>query len=412
MAKKKQETATLENEMTGAPVVEVKEIMEQTGEPEPVTEVTEVVSATAVTPEAEQTASPLEEVLPDLGIEDDDAQFPSTLVGTEIEMAQDGVAAAATDDKLISPLHADDAVPSAANATAGRPRLLKDLNLRELDRYLTPEEKAEWNAIYASYRSRSILTGAVMGVDRNVFKVQDRASGETLLKSVYSAVIINYRVKVLIPESEMWDENAKWAGHVLRSMVGAKIEYIIIDIDRENGIAIASRRLALPARRKYFDTAPQGHKIGDRLDCQVLAVGSVRCVVSCNGYDCSLDQAGMTYSSAYDLRELYRAGQEMTCILKEYGDGNFKISVKDATSNPFDGVEYRHPIGARREAVITGKYHGGVFVTLSDGLSILCNYSRLLCDEDFQVGDKIIVAIERYNFERKLVSGRIMGKLW
>ena len=38
------------------------------------------------------------------------------------------------------------------------------LDLTELDKDLSEEQRKEWNAIYASYRSRSVLTGRVAGI--------------------------------------------------------------------------------------------------------------------------------------------------------------------------------------------------------------------------------------------------------
>ena len=46
----------------------------------------------------------------------------------------------------------------------------EDLNLIELDKDLSEDQKKEWNAIYASYRSASILTGRVIGIDINKIK--------------------------------------------------------------------------------------------------------------------------------------------------------------------------------------------------------------------------------------------------
>ena len=45
-----------------------------------------------------------------------------------------------------------------------------DLNLLELDKDLTEQEKAEWQAIYASFRSGSVISGDVVGVDLHEFK--------------------------------------------------------------------------------------------------------------------------------------------------------------------------------------------------------------------------------------------------
>ena len=44
-------------------------------------------------------------------------------------------------------------------------RSFYQLDFNELDRDLSPEERQEWNSIYASYRSRSVLSGTIVGVD-------------------------------------------------------------------------------------------------------------------------------------------------------------------------------------------------------------------------------------------------------
>ena len=66
------------------------------------------------------------------------------------------------------------------------------------------------------------------------------------------AVIINYRVKVLIPETEVWYPGQERPPYVLRNMSGAETDYIILDVDREGGVAIGSRRMALAAQRHFF----------------------------------------------------------------------------------------------------------------------------------------------------------------
>ena len=41
---------------------------------------------------------------------------------------------------------------------------IRRLNLTELDKDLSEEERKEWNSIYATYRARSLLTGIVSGM--------------------------------------------------------------------------------------------------------------------------------------------------------------------------------------------------------------------------------------------------------
>lgn len=74
------------------------------------------------------------------------------------------------------------------------------LDLVELDKDLSEEQQKEWNAIYASYRSGSVLTGKVAGMDTTAITLKNKDTGEMEKKEINCLVIIGYRVKVLIPE--------------------------------------------------------------------------------------------------------------------------------------------------------------------------------------------------------------------
>ena len=161
-------------------------------------------------------------------------------------------------------------------------------DFRALDRDLSPEQMQEWNSIYASYRSKSILTGTVVGVDDNRFEVTNPRTGRLERRTVRSLVI----------------------------------------------------------------------------------------------------------------------------ILKEYSsrEGKLSISVRDTTPNPFIGAENRHPIGSRRQAVVSGKYASGVFCRLPDDVTGLCLYSNLLGDNEFFPGDSVLIHITQYDYNRQLIYGRIISK--
>ncbi len=152
-------------------------------------------------------------------------------------------------------------------------RSFYDLDFNALDRGLSPEQRQEWNSIYASYRGRSVLTGAIAGVDRHSVRVRDRRTGEMVRQDMYCATVIPFRVRILIPSTEMWMQGEERPDYVLRNMSGAVIDFVVTHVDREAGFAIASRRMALRARRYYFSTQPSMHRAGARVKCHVLAVG-------------------------------------------------------------------------------------------------------------------------------------------
>lgn len=325
------------------------------------------------------------------------------------EPAPEEDAAGQAIDESLEPIQAPKAVKRPA--ATGHKRIY-DLKLNELDRDLSAEQRQEWNDIYASFRAKTVLTGMALGVDHVPMSMRDKDTGEEERHRMNCMVVIQYRVKVLIPESEMWFPGAERPDHVMQNMVGGEIDYVIMDVDREGECAVASRRMALAARRHYFATAPKGHQAGELLNCRVLAVGPKRCMVECAGYDITLSQRDLTYVSVPDLREKYHPGQTLPCILKEYDAGaeRLVISIKEVNPNPFDGACLRHPINSRRQATISGKYGGGVFCTLPDDTTVMCLYCAQHADQDFQEGDNVIIAIKAYDFEKEQIFGRILAK--
>ncbi len=343
--------------------------------------------------------SPIDEPAPaDNGPEE--LPTPAPVEESSPEEETEEIIPAASEPKAAPPRRA------AREQPALRPSFFQT-NFRELDRDLSPEQMQEWNSIYASYRSKSVLTGTVVGVDDNRFEVTNPQTGLPERRTVRSLVIIGYRIKVLIPESEVWAPGEERPDYVMRGMVGAKIDYVVMQVDREGECAIASRRLALAKQRRHFASLRRGHEAGAQLKCNLLVVGPRRVLA-----DVSLSQRDLSWTAIADLRNEYRPGQELPCRLKEYNsrEGKLSISVRDATPNPFIGAENRHPIGSRRQAVISGKYAGGVFCRLPDDVTVLCLYSNLLGDNEFFPGDSVLIHITQYDYNRQLIYGRIISK--
>lgn len=47
---------------------------------------------------------------------------------------------------------------------------------------------------------------------------------------------------------------------------------------------------------------------------------------------------------------------------------------------------------------------------MPDKTTCLCLYSAQLTDRDFRVGDKVILAIQRFDFNWEIIYGRILAK--
>lgn len=130
-------------------------------------------------------------------------------------------------------------------------------------------------------------------------------------KTMYCAIVVPYRVRIVIPASEMWESGNERPDYVLQNMVGASIDLVIIKVEREAGFAIGSRRLASRSQRYFFAHREDLHRIGSRVKCRMLAVGPRRCLVDCYGHDLDLTQREMRYAAIPDLRDEYHPGMEL-----------------------------------------------------------------------------------------------------
>ena len=337
--------------------------------------------------------------------------------GSEADGADWGFEEPVTEEAAAEPaedecLAADNAETLDASEEKSERTLFYELDFNELDRGLSEEERKEWNSIYASFRGRSAITGTIIGVDLYA-KYLSRSEAKLLEnKQELCAVIVPYRVPILIRESEMWEPGQERPDFVFRNMVGASIDVIITKVERTAGRAQASRRMASRNQRHFFATREDLHSAGSRITCRMLAVGPRRCLVDCYGYDLDMTQRDLRYAAIPDLRTEFHPGSEIDCIVKEFHlhTGELIVSAKETEVNPFFGAQERHPVGSRRLAVISGKYGGGVFCNLTDGVTCMCNYSYQHEDADFMVGEHVMLMVLRYDQEKLQMYGKITSK--
>lgn len=301
-----------------------------------------------------------------------------------------------------------------SDAMSAARRSFLSLDLREFDRDLSARQRQEWENIYISFRSQSPLKGIVSGAETIGFSVYNEKTRQSETRQVLCLTVIDYRVKVLIPETELWADGRTLERQITSHMLGAQIEYIVTNIDRQGECAVASRRLAMERKRRSMQYARSGNKPGDRVLCRVLLVGPKRMTVECGGYDLVLRPKDISYTSILDLRDepQYRPGTELEAVIKEYRpeDEVLEISVKEVNPNPFIGADRRHPVGCDRQAVVTSMYKGGVFCRFSDDVTCMCLFSRSYSRYDCSPGDRVIVRITRYDYDRQRIYGRIIAR--
>ena len=86
------------------------------------------------------------------------------------------------------------------------------------------------------------------------------------------------------------------------------------------------------------------------------------------------------------------------------------VSVRDAKPHPYEGIKKRHPIESRRKSVIINKFKGSIFCKLEEDYDCLCNYSQYQYDDDFEIGNRVVIVIKEFDDAQKRVFGVIVSK--
>ena len=261
---------------------------------------------------------------------------------------------------------------------------LKELALKELIR--SKEEKR-------------ILTGRISGIEDEYYKLK----GEKI-----SCAIVWYEdIKILIPSTHLGIDKINKS--MIRGMLGAEIDFIVMEIDTISNIAIASRKDAMELRAEL--ELPK-LKINDTVRVRILAVGIKHILVELYGKEVIIKADNLQHTYILNCKDFYSPGEYLKVRIKEIDIQNnvFVLSAKDLISNPYKNIrKYITEAGEYTGKVIAfPKGNSGVVVQL-DVTNITClvrvparfnNFPHFL--------DNVLIRITEIKQEKKMLYGYLM----
>ena len=93
--------------------------------------------------------------------------------------------------------------------------------------------------LFRSKEEKRILTGRISGIEDEYYKLKN--------KNIPCAVVWYYDIKILIPSTHLGIKKVNKS--IIRGMLGAEIDFIVMEIDEISNIAIASRKDAMELRQ-------------------------------------------------------------------------------------------------------------------------------------------------------------------
>lgn len=250
-----------------------------------------------------------------------------------------------------------------------------------------------------SKEEKRILTGRISGIEDEYYKVKN--------EYIPCAIVWYEGIKVLIPSTHLGI--FKINKSMIRGMLGAEIDFIVIEIDDISNIAIASRKDAMELRSQL--ELPK-LKVNDTVKVRILAVGVKHIIVELYGKEVIIKADNLHHTYILNCKDLFSTGKYLKVRIKKIDVKNniFELSSKDFVENPYKNIRKYIAEGGEYTGKVIAfpKKNSGVIVQL-DNTNVTClvrvpakfnNYPHFL--------DNVLIKITEIKEDKKLIYGYLM----
>ena len=154
-----------------------------------------------------------------------------------------------------------------------------------------------------SKEEKRILTGKISGIEDEYYKIRN--------ESIPCAIVWYEDIKILIPSTHLGP--AELNKSMIRGMLGAEIDFIIVELDIVSNIAIASRKAAMELRSELELSKL---KINDTVKVRILAVGIKHIIVELYGKEVIIKAENLQHTYILNCKDLYSPGSHLKVRIK------------------------------------------------------------------------------------------------
>ena len=241
------------------------------------------------------------------------------------------------------------------------------------------------------------LTGKISGIEDEYYKIKN--------ENISCAIVWYEGIKVLIPSTHLSSKNINKS--MIRGMLNAEIDFIVMEIDTTSNIAIASRIDAMELRSSL--ELPK-LKVNDAVRVRILAVGVKHILVDLYGKEIIIKAANLQHTYILNCKELYAPGEYLKVKIIDIKNNTYELDAKCFIENPYKNIrKYITEHGEYTGQVVAfPKKNSGVIVKL-DNSNITClvrvparfnNYPHFL--------DNVLIKVNDIYESKKLIYGYLI----
>lgn len=250
-----------------------------------------------------------------------------------------------------------------------------------------------------SKEENRILTGKISGIEDEYYKLKN--------ENISCAIVWYQDIKILIPCTHLG--TTKTNKSIIRGMLGAEIDFIIIEIDTISNVAIASRKDAMKLRS---DIELPKLKVNDAVKVRILAVGIKHILVELYGNEVIMKAEDLQHTYIVSCKDFYTPGETLKVRIKKLDIENkaFELSSKDFIENPYKNI--------RKYITENGEYTGRViaFPKRNSGVIVQLDITNITClvrvparfNNYPHYMDNVLIKVSEIKEDKKLIYGYLM----
>ncbi len=251
-------------------------------------------------------------------------------------------------------------------------------------------EADPWPVLYAAYQNGLIMQHEVTGLEKH--RIGDKETPCWVL-------MFGGLVKGLVPFGESGLEKEIH----LNSYIGKVIAFRVKGIDRENNLAVLSRKEAL---EKMAGKTWKEIGKGKRVTATARAVLSYGAYLDIGGVTAWLPAREMSWGYVADARQKIKPGDSFDVEIQEINEetGRVTVSLRALLPDPWAVVPLKYRQFGKYVGTVTGWTEYGIFVNLEEGVDALAPRPLFVPG----IGERVVVIIKKIDSEKRRIKCAIV----
>lgn len=188
---------------------------------------------------------------------------------------------------------------------------------------------------------------------------------------------------------------------------GQRIKVKVLEVDEaKNRLVVSQKAAVLQISQKEIRERFAKIKLNKAYSTKVLGVSEFGIFCEVQGVEGLVHISEISWEKVTNASIYVKQGETIQTMVVEKNEEDLKLnlSIKRLANDPWDDIINKYPKDKEHEGEVVRKERYGYFVKLEPGVEGLVHVSKLTGEENFDVGKKIQVFIERISKKDRRMS--------